>query len=214
MPENKLISASTQDFVPIKEIKDGFVVLDDGTLVAISLVSSINIFLKSPEEQASVISSFQSFLNLLEFPVQISIQSRKLDIGPYIELLESKLKEQTNDIIKLQIIEYISFIKNFTDSVNIMDKQFFLVVSYKPAFGGNAPGKGLFSFFNKKVESDLTEKDIFDEARTQLEQRVSLLEAGLTRTGVKMKRLDTEAVLEVFYSVYNPGGDISENILK
>lgn len=200
-------TGSSQDFVPIKEMKDGLVVLDDGTLVSISLVTSVNISLKSAEEQASTIASFQAFINILEFPVQISVQSRKLDIDPYLELLESRLKEQSNEIIKLQTIEYISFIKNFTDSINIMDKQFFLVVSYKPVMVEATRG-GVFSMFSKKSQdaSDLSTKAIFDEARSQLEQRVGLLNSGLSRTGVRIKRLDTEAALEVFYTIFNPGG--------
>lgn len=213
--ENKKNIGATQDFVPIKEIKDGIVILDDGTLVAISLVTSVNISLKSAQEQASTIAAFQSFINILEFPIQISVQSRKLDIDPYLELLEKRLKEQSNEIIKLQTIEYISFIKNFTDSINIMEKQFFLVVSYKPVLV-DINKKGILSFFSskRKVDADLNSKDILDEARSQLEQRIGLLESGLSRTGVRIKRLDTEAALEVFYTIFNPGGDINANMLK
>lgn len=203
---------SSQDFVPIKEIKDGIIVLDDGTLVSISLVTSVNISLKSAEEQASTIEAFQAFLNILEFPVQISIQSRKIDIEPYIEVLESRLKEQDNEIIKLQTIEYISFIKNFTDSINIMDKQFFMVVSYKPVLVNSDTG-GLLSIFSKKTKEETKESSraVFMEARSQLEQRVGLLNSGLSRTGVKIKKLDTEASLEVFYSIFN-SGDGQNNI--
>ncbi|PID83206.1 hypothetical protein CSB11_02575 [Candidatus Campbellbacteria bacterium] len=198
---------SSQDFVPIREIKDGFVVLDDGTLVSVSLVTSINLSLKSQEEQASVIASFQAFINLLEFPVQISIQSRKLDINPYLDLLEQRLKEQTIEIIKLQTIEYIGFIKNFTDAINIMDKQFFLVVSYKPITIDTSK-KGFLSMIGgeKKTEDEKQKQSrmVFEEAKSQLEQRVGLLTSGLSRTGVKIKKLDTEAALEVFYSTFNP----------
>lgn len=197
---------SSQDFVPIKEIKDGIIILNNGTLVSISLVTSVNISLKSAEEQASIIASFEAFLNILEFPVQISVQSRKLDIDPYLETLETRLKEQDNEILKLQTIEYISFIKNFTDSINIMDKQFFMVVSYKPVLIDSSV-KGIFSFFNKKTkeQTDESSKMVFVEARSQLEQRVGLLNSGLSRTGVKIKKLDTEAALEVFYSIFNSG---------
>ncbi len=208
-------TGASQDFVPIKEIKDGLIVLDDGTLVSVSLVTSVNISLKSIQEQESTIAAFQAFINILEFPVQITIQSRKLDIGPYLELLESRLKDQTNEIIKLQTIEYISFIKNFTDSINIMDKQFFLVVSYRPVLV-EASKSGIFSLFSKKTkaESDMSSKAIFDEARSQLEQRVGLLNSGLSRTGVRIKRLDTEAALEVFYTIFNPGGDIDGSVTR
>jgi hypothetical protein len=206
MNNSKKNIGSSQDFVPIKEIKDGIAILDDGTLVSISLVTSVNISLKSAEEQASTIAAFQSFINILEFPVQISIQSRKLDIEPYLEVLESRLKDQENEIIKLQTIEYISFIKNFTDSINIMDKQFFLVVSYKPVIVSPTKG-GIISLFSKSTQeqSDRSSRAVFVEARTQLEQRVGLLSSGLSRTGVKIKKLDTESTLEVFYSIFNSG---------
>jgi hypothetical protein len=202
------IQGSTRDFVPIKEVKDGIIVLEDGTLVAISLATSINLSLKSYEEQQAVLNSFKSFLNTLDFSVQISIQSRKMDIGPYLELLESRLKEQDNELIKLQTIEYINFIKNFSENVNVMDKQFFLVTSYKPVvISANSSGflGGLLG--GKKKAQDESDRLTFEEGRIQLEQRISLLQSTLGRTGVKTKLLDTEAVLEVFYSIYNPGAE-------
>ncbi len=202
--------ASSQDFVPIKEVKDGVVVLDDGTLVSISLVTSVNISLKSYEEQEVTINAFKAFLNVLEFPVQISIQSRRLDIKPYLEILEERLKNQTNEILKLQTIEYIAFIKNFTDAINIMDKKFFLVVSYRPVVF-SAASNGVFGkipFFGNKSSNNqknaTNDRIIFEEAKAQLEQRTGLLSSALSRTGVKIKTLDTESVLEVFYSIFNP----------
>lgn len=205
----KSIDGSTRDFVPIKEVKDGIVVLEDGTLVAISLATSINLSLKSFEEQQGVLNSFKSFLNTLDFSTQISIQSRKMDINPYIELLESRLKDQENDLIKLQTMEYIAFIKNFADNVNVMEKQFFLVTSYRPATVSTDSGAGMLSglFGGKKEDSKEAERISFEEGRIQLEQRISLLQGTLGRTGVKTKLLDTEAVLEVFYSIYNPGAE-------
>ena len=202
-------AAASQDFVPISEIKDGILVLDDGTLVSISLVTSVNISLKSAEEQAMTIGAFRDFVNILEFPVQICIQSRKLDIKPYLDMLEGRIKEQDNEIIKLQTIEYIAFIKNFTDAINIMDKQFFLVISYKPVTV-NLSQKGILAKLGlSKSKKQIDSKTLFEEARTQLEQRVGLLSSGLSRTGVKIQRLDTEAALEVFYNLFNPDqGDI------
>lgn len=196
---------STRDFVPIKEVKDGIVILEDGTLVGIILATSINISLKSYEEQQAVIASFQAFLNTIDFPIQISVQSRKLDIKPYIELLEKRLKEQENELIKLQTIEYINFIKNFSENIDIMDKQFFVVVSYQPALV--SAKKGFFASIFKVKKNDGDDKLTFEEGKVQLEQRISVVESTLGRTGVKTKLLDTEAVLEVFYSVYNPGSE-------
>lgn len=208
MTKQKKIDGSTVNFVPIKEVKEGIVVLDDGTLVAISLATSINLSLKSAGEQTAILNSFKAFLNTLDFPVQIAIQSRKMDIEPYIKLLESRLKDQENELIKLQIMEYIAFIKNFTENINVMEKQFFLVVSYKSVIISGQSNNGFLSKIlgnkNKKKTNE-NEDIVFRESRIQLEQRVSLVNSVLSRTGVKTKLLDTEAVLEVFYSIYNPG---------
>ena len=125
-----LKAKATQEFVPIKEIRDGIVVLKSGELRAVVLANSVNLSLKSAEEQRATIMQFQNFLNTLDFPVQISVQSRRLDIRPYLLLLENRMKIQNEPLLKLQTREYIGFIKDFTDSVNIMTKTFFVVVPY------------------------------------------------------------------------------------
>jgi hypothetical protein len=124
---------ATQEFVPIKEVRDGFAVLKDGSMRAIIMASSLNFALKSNDEQMSILYQFQAFLNSLDFSIQIFIQSRKLDIRPYIALLEARQKEQLGDLMKIQIQEYIEFIKNFTENTNIMTKTFFIVIPYTPA---------------------------------------------------------------------------------
>ncbi|MFA6339258.1 MAG: hypothetical protein WCW87_04370, partial [Candidatus Paceibacterota bacterium] len=121
-----LKAKATQEFVPIKEVRDGIIVLKDGGLRAIVLANSINLSLKSDDEQKATILQFQNFLNTLDFSVQISIQSRKLDIRPYLLLLENRMKVQSEPLLKLQTKEYIEFIRNFTESVSIMTKNFFV----------------------------------------------------------------------------------------
>ena len=124
---------ATQEYVPIKEVKDGIIVLKDGSLRALVLTSSLNFSLKSDDERQAVLFQFQDFLNSLDFQIQIFIQSRKLDIRPYIALLEQQEKKQGNDLMKIQTREYIEFIKNFTENTNIMTKHFFIVIPYTPA---------------------------------------------------------------------------------
>src|SRR3989344_7856199 len=121
---------ATQEFIPIKEVRDGIIVLKDGGLRAIVLANSINLSLKSSDEQQATIFQFQNFLNTLDFSVQISVQSRKLDIRHYLLLLEDRMRVQSEPLLKLQTKEYIEFIKNFTESVSIMTKNFFVVVPY------------------------------------------------------------------------------------
>ena len=201
-----LKAKATQEFVPIKEVRDGIVVLKDGGLRAIVLANSVNLSLKSNDEQQATILQFQNFLNTLDFSVQISIQSRKLDIRPYLLLLENRMKVQSEPLLKLQTKEYIEFIRNFTETVSIMTKNFFVVVPYthtnlKPSGGIFAQ---LFSRKNKKEEEIKNQLD-FEEKRSQLEERVSVIQQGLSRCGINSAQLGTEEVVEVFYKVFNPG---------
>ena len=161
-----LKAKATQDFVPIKEVRDGIVILKDGGLRAIILVSSINLSLKSDDEQRATILQFQNFLNTLDFSIQISIQSRKLDIRPYLSLLENRVKIQSEPLLKLQTKEYIEFIRNFTESVNIMTKNFFVVVPYTHTNLKANSGilKNLFSKRNKR-EEELQDQLDFEEKR-------------------------------------------------
>ncbi|KKQ02619.1 MAG: hypothetical protein US18_C0034G0004 [Parcubacteria group bacterium GW2011_GWB1_36_5] len=203
MPLN---AKATQEFVPIKEVRDGIIVLKDGGLRAIVLANSVNLSLKSDDEQKATILQFQSFLNTLDFTIQISVQSRKLDIRPYLLLLEDRAKVQSEPLLKLQTKEYIEFIRSFTESVSIMTKSFFVVVPYTHTILKSDSGI-LKRFFKRKSkeEIDTAKQEDFEEKRSQLEERVSVVEQGLSRCGIKSAQLGTEEVVEVFYKVFNPG---------
>lgn len=194
----------SQDFVPISEIREGIMILKDGSMRAVVLATSINFALKSTEEQESVIYQFQNFLNSLDFTVQIYIQSRKLDIRPYVALLEDRLRAQTSDLMKIQISEYIMFIKGLTEGSNIMTKSFFLTIPYAPALN---PGRNLSNMLKKKDDAvnEKNKNDDFEEIKNQIEQRISVVEQGLSRCGVKVARLGSEELVELFYRIFNPG---------
>jgi len=202
MPIN---ARATQAFVSIKEVRDGIVILKNGELRAVLLASSINLSLKSAEEQKATIMEFQSFLNTLDFSIQICIQSRRLDIRPYLILLENRMKDQEEPLIKIQTREYIEFIKNFTEQVNIMTKSFFIVIPYS----AEAARKSSFfsSFFGGGGQSvgNKTKEEEFEEKRIQLEQRMGVIEQGLSRVGVRVVQLGTEEIVELYYKVFNPG---------
>ena len=197
---------ATQEFVPIKEIRDGVIVLKDGGLRAVILANSVNLSLKSEDEQKATILQFQNFLNTLDFAIQISVQSRRLDIRPYLLLLENRMKVQNEPLLKLQTKEYMEFIKNFTESVSIMTKSFFVVVPYTHTVLKSDTGvlKRLFGRKNTEAAKAAREED-FEEKRSQLEERVSVIEQGLSRCGIKSAQLGTEEIVEVFYKVFNPG---------
>jgi hypothetical protein len=187
-------------------VRDGVLVLKDGGLRAVLLCSSLNFSLKSEDEKNAILFQFQDFLNSLDFSVQIVIQSRKLDIRPYIALLEEQEKKQTNSLMKIQTKEYIEFVKNFTETTNIMTKNFFIIVAYSPAVINAPTTSGIVSMLRREEKSVAPIKSSsFEESRTQLEERMSVVEQGLIRTGIRVARLGTEEVIELFYKAFNPG---------
>ena len=196
---------STQDFLPVSEVRDGVIVLKDGSLRAILLASSLNFALKSEDEQTAFIIQFQNFLNSLDFSVQIFVQSRMLDIRPYIATLEVAYKEQLDDLMRIQIREYIQFIKSFTEAANIMTKNFFVAVPYSPTIAINRKGLASMMPFGKKAVSTEDSNRTFGEQASQLEQRVSIVQQGLVRTGVRTVQLGTEEAIELLYKMFNPG---------
>ncbi len=197
---------ASQDFVPIREVRDGVVILKDGSMRSILMASSLNFALKSEDEQNAFIMQFQSFFNSLDFSIQIHIESRGLDIRPYISTLEDAFKNTLDELMRIQIREYIEFIKNFVEGANIMTKHFFVVVPYSPAVL-NVKG-GIMSnlpFGKKGKITDADKQKTFAENVSQLDQRIAVVQQGLIRSGVRTVQLDTEEVIELLYKIYNPG---------
>jgi len=200
-------SSATQEFVPIQEVRDGIAILKDQSLRGFLLASSLNFSLKSDDERNAIILQFQDFLNSLDFSIEIVIQSRRLDIRPYIALLEEQDKKQMNPLLKIQTREYIEFIKNFTDQTNIMTKSFIIVVPYATAIVGTGTTSSITSAIGlgpKHADASLPDT-AFEEARSQLEERLGIVEQGLVRTGIRVAPLGTEEVIELFYKAFNPG---------
>lgn len=197
----------SQDFVPIEQVRDGIIVLKDGSIRAVLMASSVNIVLKSADEQMAILSQFESFLNSLDFSLQIFIQSRELDIRPYLALLEKQMDQQQSELMKIQVREYIDFIKNFVDGSNIMTKGFYLVVPYNPPSLEVSAGTGGITaiFKTQKDEGNQMTMQLFEEYRSQIEQRVAVVTQGLARTGVHVAQLGTEEVIELFYRLFNIG---------
>ncbi len=193
-------SNATQHFVPILDIHDDVVVLKNGQLCMVLLASSINFALKSSEEQQAILSQFQAFLNAIDFSMQVYVQSRRLDVRPYLEILRGREDAQDSELMKIQLREYMEFINTFTEQVEIMTKNFFVVVPYSP---NPLDGSGVPSFFKKK-ESVEKRADKFFEDRTQLEQRISIVEQGLSRIGIRTALLGTNELTELFYHIFNP----------
>lgn len=195
---------ATQQFVPIERVRDGIIVLKNGELRSVLITSSLNLSLKSEDEQQAILLQFQNLLNTLDFPIQLFIQSRRLNIKPYLDLLQARSTEVKEDLLKIQIHEYMGFINKFAEETNIMTKHFFIVVPYLPSTMNQAGASSILSF-GKSGTTMGQEETTFDAARIQLEQRIATVMQGLTRFGLRAQKLGTEEVVELFYKLFNPG---------
>lgn len=210
--KQKAAKPSTQHYLPIQEIRDGMVVLKDGTVRGVFIVSSINFSLKSEDEQNAIISSYVSFLNSLDHPVQVIVQSRKLQIKPYLEQLGKIERDQTNELLRVQIADYRAFIAELVDIGEIMTKKFFVVVPFDPLSNNK---KGFFSRVKevfKPLQSIRLKEKTFQQRLEDLNGRMRQVESGLTGLGVSVARLDTQALIELYYSSYNPDISFAEEL--
>lgn len=195
----------SQDLIPVSEIRDGVAILHDGTLRMVLLISSMNFALKSEDEQNAIIFAYQDFLNALDFPVQVSISSRKMDITPYLEQVKALREKQQNELLRLQMDEYIHFVEELVKGSNIMTKTFFVTIPFsvgqsrKEGFLGRIT-KGLRGAAGGRQVSDQE----FEHNRAQLLQRAQQIASGLSSLGLRVVPLNTQELLELYYSVYNP----------
>lgn len=188
----------------IAEIREDSVILKDGTLRAVLLVSSINFALKSEDEQNAIIAAYVSFLNALEFPLQIVIQSRKLNIDGYLEKLKQVEKEQTNELLKIQIADYREYVRELVEMGDIMSKRFYVTVPYDPL---SDKRKGFWSRFSEVLRPGAALRlgsETFKRRRRDLFARVEHVQMLLSGMGLTSVILDTQSLIELYYNIYNP----------
>ncbi len=197
-----------QHYLDIAEIREDVVILKDGALRAVLAVSSLNFALKSENEQNALISAYAQFLNALDYPLQIVIQSRKLNIDEYLGRLKKAEKGQANDLLRMQITDYLSFVKELVDLGEIMSKRFFVTIPYSPV---SDKRKGFWNRLGEALRplAALTlSEDRFTRHRVEILRRASHVQAGLSGIGLTSQLLDTQALIELYYRVYNP--DLAE----
>ncbi|MBT9608540.1 MAG: hypothetical protein IV110_00695 [Aquabacterium sp.] len=197
-------ASATQQFVPVKEIRNGTIILKDGGYRGVVICSSVNFGLKSADEQHAITLGFQNILNTLDFSIQIVVNSRKMDLRPYLALLEEKAPEQKTELMRIQLHEYIEFVRSFADQANIMTKSFYIVVPYAPHVSA-ASAIGFLHRGESASAKHATAETSFEQDLAQLEPRLSLVIGGLAGTGVRAVPLGTEEVIELLYRSFNPG---------
>jgi hypothetical protein len=205
---------STQNTLQIAEVRDGIVILNDGTFRAVVMCKAINFDLMSPQEREAVEFAYQGFLNSLNFPIQIFMRSEKVDLKPYLKKLSKIRVEQDNMLLGLLIEDYVAFLEAISQQTNIMDKQFYVIISFpdpnqdvrstiKQSTGFFTGMADLFSSKDKTPHVVINEK-VLEDAKTELRNRVHSVIAGLQECGVQSIPLDTQELIELYYNVYNP----------
>jgi type IV secretory pathway VirB4 component len=200
---------NSQDLVAIKDIQHGTLILKDNSLRQVLMVGGLNFSLKSQAEQDMLTSAYQNFLNSMDFPLQIIIHSRKINIESYLEQLGARLAEETSPLLQSQISEYREFIRQFVQENAIMEKTFLIVVPWHPIVIPGSQQKFSIPFFGKKKEEIATSKEEdakkrLEESLPQLAQRVDQVTKGLFSLGLEALLLNDEQLVELFYNFYNP----------
>ncbi len=188
--------ADTKDFLQVGQVKNGAIVLKQGGLCAVLLVSSMNLELKSDEEKQAIVGAYQGFLNSLDYPIQILVNSRQINLDDYLVDLRNKYEVQENELLKLQIGEYLNFINSLIEISNIISKNFYVAVLYSPSESAS-------SLFSPKKSRRYSEKQL-EEYRNQLWQRVKQVRLGLMGLGLRAESLNTRELIELLYNFYNP----------
>lgn len=202
---------STQNTLHIAEIRDGIVIMNDGSYRAVIMAKSINFDLMSPQEQESTEYAYQGFLNSLYFPIQIFVRSQKVDLQPYIEKLDKIRTEHDNMLLALLMDDYIGYIDQLAMQTNIMDKKFYLVIPYFPATESQLAiiqsknfFTGLVDLFNKQEDHVVINEPDLIKAKDELRNRVQAVLGGLQQCGIQGLPLDTQELIELYYDTYNP----------
>ncbi len=200
---------STQSTLQLSEVRDGMVIMVDGSFRAVVACKSINFDLMSDREREGVEYSYQNFLNSLHFPIQILVRSQRVDIGPYIEKLINQRRSQDNMLLGVLMDDYINFIDALADEANIMEKSFFITIPYFPSGDVQnlvAQGKGFFGKLFAQPKNTITHIDAqsYQKAKDEIKNRVDSVVNGLFQIGVQSVQLDTKSLGELYYNYYNP----------
>jgi len=211
VPPPKTNPNSTQNTLQIAEIRDGIVIMNDGSFRSVVMVKSINFDLMSPQEQESVEYAFQGFLNSLYFPIQIFLRSQRVDLQPYIAKLDKIRTEHDNMLLALLMEDYINYIDQLSQQTNIMDKKFYVVIPFFPVVDVQKALtqsknflSGLGGLFNNKEQHVVINEEDLEKAKTELRNRVQAVLQGLLQCGVQGLPLDTQELIELYYDTYNP----------
>lgn len=194
----------TQELLEVLNIENDALVLKNGGLRKVLIVSGLNFELKSEEEQNIALAEYQNFLNALDFPLQIFIHSRKINIHEYRDGLRTHRQAERNELLASLLTEYDAFIESLVSQNAIMQKRFFAIVPHDPfvtPLAGKTIAEKIKKIFakNPAISSAIPESEFI-----ALNQRVDRVINGLSNIGLRALPLMKDELVELLYNLYNP----------
>lgn len=198
---------TTQNHLDIVDIKDGILVLTGGRFRIVIEAQAINFDLLSEAEQDAAIYSYANLINSLDFPMQVVIRTRQVDITNYIDYLKSFRRLQPTSILRQQLDNYMTFIQELVTENTVLFKKFYIVIPHIKKVTEQA-SSGLLDPILKvlgkeKVVMSYSDDDLV-KAQQTFNQRTKELFWQFKRLGVGVRQLETEELIRLFYEIYNP----------
>lgn len=123
----------TEDLIPVRNIQNGIIHLNDGRYIKILEVEPINFLLRSVREQKHIIASFASWMKISPVHLQIKVLTKKADISKHLNAIERDMdREQDPKCRELQK-DYYNLIKTI-GSREAITRRFLIIFEYEPAF--------------------------------------------------------------------------------
>ena len=205
---------STQKYLDIAEVRDDMVVMKDGTVRSVLMVSSVNFDLKSEDEQNAMVGAYVNFLNSLQFPLQIVVQSRPLNIDEYLQRLVLTEREHSNELLRMQTSDYRNFISDLVHLEKIMSKKFFIIIPYAPGQDNKLKFTDRVVSLFSTAKAVQVDRQRFEKYSRELNKRALFIYSGITSMGLQARRLNTQALIELYYNTYNPDVYSKEKLVE
>ncbi|QFR39689.1 hypothetical protein A9Q91_05710 [Candidatus Gracilibacteria bacterium 28_42_T64] len=205
---------STTRHLPFSQIRENIVIMKDDSARLVLKCSTINFLLKNTDEQDSIIISFQRFLNSLDFPIQILVRSRKLDIDSYLAKLNDKAIKQENSLLQNQTYEYIEYLRKLIEVAQIMKKEFYIIIPYDENENKSVKDDSIMgplknfvdSVFKNGVDAIKIKSQIrnFTKMKKGLVGRSNSIKTGLENIGIRANTIDKADLVKFLTDYYNP----------
>lgn len=185
-------------FWQFKDIKDGVIVMHNGSYRMCLEVFPANFGMMDEEEKERAIVGFEQVLREIEikYPLRILVQTRKTNASDYVNQLEHTYSIRsigTYDLFR----KYADFIREVNKDYEIITKKFYLILEFSEL--KYTLSKDIISREEKnlKKKRDITEEEIFQEVRQSMIGIMTMFRSQFQAINLKSKMLGTNEIVKV-----------------